>query len=197
MGEVQANTKPFLLVATTHWAVAQGGDRERSLKGEDQTLQHPGLGFWATAGGAVLSLHPQDTQWSSQEYWWNPESAQRWAVTGNDTPKCLCYMTRVLQSQRKIHLLKAGKNSGFFTMASIPFLQGMLRKTALHQMNSNSSCRKFIKRREIYEQGESAGKVFPTLRLPKHPLVMAADNSSSFYFMCGICIKNRHHFIFH
>lgn len=34
------------------------GDRERSLKDEDQTLQHSVLGFWATAGGAVPTSAP-------------------------------------------------------------------------------------------------------------------------------------------
>lgn len=52
-------------------------------------------------------------------------------------------------------------------MASSLFLKGMLRKTALHQMSSNSSCREFIKRREMYEQEESAGKVIPSTESAK------------------------------
>lgn len=93
--------------------------------------------------------------------------AQR--VTGNDTPKCLCYMTCVLQSQSKILLLKAGKKSGFFTTLSILFLKGMQRKTALHQMSSTSSCEEFNKRRKMYEPEESAGKVVPNTQAAKAP----------------------------
>lgn len=58
MGEVQVNTKPFLLVPTRHWAVAQGGT-EREASGEDQTLQDAVLGFWARTqrGCAHLCTH--------------------------------------------------------------------------------------------------------------------------------------------
>lgn len=153
MGEVQANTKPFLLVRTRHWAVAQRwGQREKPQSwrtdlaapsavilrhrrsGCAHLCTHKTLsGVTRTIGGTQRA--PRGEQWQGV----------------SDTPMCLCYTTRASQSQRKIHLLNTGKKWGFFTTVSILFLKGMLRKTALYQMSSISSCREFIKRRELYE----------------------------------------------
>lgn len=156
MGQAQANPKPFLVVATRHWAVAQRGQSQKPQRwGPDLAAPSAGILGPSRRGCAPLCTHrtPSEvprtiggTQGVPRGEQWQGIPLQSGCATGHVNCRVKAKSTSWKQVQVRV----------FYNGFNL-FLKGMLRKTALHQMSSNLSCREFIKRREIYEQEESAG----------------------------------------